>query len=90
MIRVCTEYLLPGMIVAKKIPGVDGGILLESGALLGDEQIALLKAFGYTRHEVTRHYGLLALMVAGAGVLIVRNPRKLEHITRSVVSQSGE
>ncbi|WP_233248549.1 HDOD domain-containing protein [Desulfonatronum sp. SC1] len=47
MIRVCTEYLLPGMILAKKIPGVDGGILLESGTLLGDEQITLLKQVGF-------------------------------------------
>lgn len=46
MIRVCTEYLLPGMILAKKIPGVDGDILLESGTFLGDEQIALLRKTG--------------------------------------------
>jgi putative ABC transport system permease protein len=41
------------------------------GRLIGAqrEQIALLKAFGYTRREVALHYGQLALMVAGAGVL---------------------
>jgi len=41
------------------------------GRLIGAqrEQIALLKAFGYTRREVAVHYGQLALLVAGAGVL---------------------
>lgn len=34
------------MILAKKIPGVDGGVLLESGVQLGGEQIDLLKEFG--------------------------------------------
>ncbi|WP_045223033.1 HDOD domain-containing protein [Desulfonatronum thioautotrophicum] len=46
MIRVCTEYLLPGMILAKKVPGVDGGTFLESGVQLGEKQIDLLKEFG--------------------------------------------
>lgn len=41
------------------------------GRLIGAqrEQIALLKAFGYSRWEVGLHYGQLALLVAGAGVL---------------------
>ena len=41
------------------------------GRLIGAqrEQIALLKAFGYTRWEVGLHYGQLGLLVAGAGVL---------------------
>lgn len=33
------------------------------------EQIALLKAFGYTRREVARHYGQLALLLAAFGLL---------------------
>lgn len=41
------------------------------GRLIGAqrEQIALLKAFGYSRWQVSLHYGQLALLVAGAGVL---------------------
>ncbi len=41
------------------------------GRLVGAQrgQIALLKAFGYTRREVALHYGQLALLVAGAGVV---------------------
>ncbi|MCD9027416.1 ABC transporter permease [Luteimonas sp. BDR2-5] len=41
------------------------------GRLIGAqrEQIALLKAFGYSRWEVALHYGQLALLVAGIGVL---------------------
>ncbi len=41
------------------------------GRLIGAqrEQIALLKAFGYSRWEVGWHYGQLGLLVAGAGVL---------------------
>ena len=41
------------------------------GRLVGAqrEQIALLKAFGYTRAEVAIHYGQLSVLVAGAGVL---------------------
>ncbi|HEX5754844.1 MAG TPA: FtsX-like permease family protein [Arenimonas sp.] len=33
------------------------------------EQIALLKAFGYTRLEVTQHYGKLALLLAALGLV---------------------
>ena len=33
------------------------------------EQIAVLKAYGYSRLEVSRHYAGLVLMMAGAGVL---------------------
>lgn len=41
------------------------------GRLIGSqrEQIALLKAFGYGRRQVAAHYGQLALLVAGVGVL---------------------
>src|SRR5690606_2821892 len=41
------------------------------GRLVGSqrEQIALLKAFGYGRRQVATHYGQLALLVAGVGVL---------------------
>ena len=41
------------------------------GRLIGAqrEQIAVLKAFGYSRWEVGLHYGQLGLLVAGAGVL---------------------
>ncbi|GAB6058779.1 HDOD domain-containing protein [Desulfonatronum parangueonense] len=52
MIRVCTEYLVPGMILARKIPGVDGTTFLESGVLLGEEQIRLLKEFGLSAVSV--------------------------------------
>ena len=41
------------------------------GRLIGAqrEQIALLKAFGYGRWQVAAHYGQLALLLAGVGVL---------------------
>lgn len=41
------------------------------GRLIGAqrEQIALLKAFGYSRWEVSAHYAQLSLLVSGAGVL---------------------
>ena len=41
------------------------------GRLIGAqrEQIALLKAFGYSRWEVGAHYAQLSLLVSGAGVL---------------------
>ena len=32
------------------------------------EQIAVLKAYGYSRHEVSRHYAELVLLMVGAGV----------------------
>lgn len=41
------------------------------GRLIGTqrEQIAVLKAFGYTRWQVGRHYAELVLMMVGAGVV---------------------
>lgn len=46
MNRVCTEHLAPGMILAKKVMGLDDNVLLDSGLVLTQEHLDLLREFG--------------------------------------------
>lgn len=46
MKKICTEYLEPGMILAKDIQGADGSVFLEAGALLDADAIVALEDLG--------------------------------------------
>lgn len=43
MNRVCTEHLTPGMVLAKKVMGPDGDVVLDAGLPLTDEHLELLR-----------------------------------------------
>lgn len=52
MIRVCSEYLLPGMILARKITGPDGGVALDVGQVLDENHVGMLRNLGHTAVHV--------------------------------------
>ncbi len=39
---MCSEYIIPGMMLAKDVTGLDGSVLLEKGKVLDDKDIKLL------------------------------------------------
>lgn len=46
MYRLCTEYLEPGMVLAKNLAGTDGSVFLSAGQELSAEHIATLQEMG--------------------------------------------
>ncbi len=46
MNRVCTEYLQPGMILAKKVTGAGDALVLDAGTVLTWEHVDLLQTIG--------------------------------------------
>ena len=52
MIRVKSEALLPGMVVAHDVKNIDGMLLAPSGCVLSERQINILQAWGVTEVEV--------------------------------------
>lgn len=46
MYRLCTEYLEPGMVLAKNLNGTDGSVLFAAGQELDAEHIATLRDLG--------------------------------------------
>ncbi|MGX9365115.1 HDOD domain-containing protein [Desulfoplanes sp. PS50] len=53
MHKICTEHLLPEMVLAKDVPGADGSTLFARGRSLSDEDIDILRDldFGYVHIE---------------------------------------
>lgn len=52
MIRVKSETLQPGMIVARDVKNIDGMLLVPSGCELSERQINILQAWGVAELEV--------------------------------------
>ena len=52
MIRVKSEELQPGMVVARDVKNIDGMLLAPSGCELSERQINILQAWGVTEVEV--------------------------------------
>ena len=52
VIRVKSEALQPGMIVARDVKNIDGMLLAPSGCELSERQINILQAWGVTELEV--------------------------------------
>ena len=52
MIRVKSEELQPGMVVARDVKNIDGMLLAPSGCELSERQISILQAWGVTEVEV--------------------------------------
>ena len=52
MIRVKSEALLPGMVVAHDVKNIDGMLLAPSGCELSERQINILQAWGVAEVEV--------------------------------------
>jgi len=52
VIRVKSEALQPGMVVARDIKNIDGMLLAPSGCELTERQINILQAWGVTEVEV--------------------------------------
>jgi len=52
VIRIKSEALQPGMVVARDIKNIDGMLLAPSGCQLSERQINILQAWGVTEVEV--------------------------------------
>ncbi len=52
MIRVKSEALQPGMVVARDVKNIDGMLLAPAGCELSERQINILQAWGVTELEV--------------------------------------
>jgi hypothetical protein len=52
VIRVKSEELQPGMVVARDVKNIDGMLLAPSGCELSERQINILQAWGVTEVEV--------------------------------------
>ena len=52
MIRVKSEVLQPGMIVARDVKNIDGMLLAPAGCELSERQIGILQAWGVAELEV--------------------------------------
>ena len=52
MIRVKSEALQSGMVVARDVKNIDGMLLVPSGCELSERQINILQAWGVTEVEV--------------------------------------
>ena len=52
MVRVKSEELQPGMVVARDVKNIDGMLLVPSGCELSERQIGILQAWGVTELEV--------------------------------------
>lgn len=52
MLRVKSEELQPGMIVARDVKNIDGMLLAPSGCELSERQINILQAWGVTELEI--------------------------------------
>ena len=52
MIRIKSEALQPGMVVARDVKNIDGMLLAPSGCQLSERQIGILQAWGITEVEV--------------------------------------
>ena len=52
MIRVKSEALQPGMMVARDVKNIDGMLLAPQGCELSERQINILQAWGVTEVEV--------------------------------------
>jgi hypothetical protein len=52
MIRVKSEALQPGMIVARDVKNIDGMLLAPLGCQLSERQIDILQAWGVVEVEV--------------------------------------
>jgi hypothetical protein len=52
MIRVKSDALQPGMVVARDVKNIDGMLLVPSGCELSERQINILQAWGVTDLEV--------------------------------------
>lgn len=46
MKKICVEYIIPGMMLAKSVNGLDGSVLLEKGKILEENDIELLNDAG--------------------------------------------
>jgi hypothetical protein len=52
VIRIKSEALQPGMVVARDVKNIDGMLLAPSGCQLSERQIGILQAWGITEVEV--------------------------------------
>jgi hypothetical protein len=52
VIRIKSEALQPGMVVARDVKNIDGMLLAPSGCQLSERQIDILQAWGITEVEV--------------------------------------
>ena len=52
MVRVKSEELQPGMVVARDVKNIDGMLLVPSGCELSERQIGVLQAWGVTDLEI--------------------------------------
>ncbi len=52
MIRLKSEELQPGMVVARDVKNIDGMLLVPSGCELSERQIGILQAWGVTELEI--------------------------------------
>jgi hypothetical protein len=52
VIRLKSEALQPGMVVARDVKNIDGMLLTPSGCALSERQINILQAWGVTEVEV--------------------------------------
>jgi hypothetical protein len=52
VIRVKSEALQPGMVVARDVKNIDGMLLAPSGCQLSERQITILQAWGVAELEV--------------------------------------
>ncbi len=52
MVRVKSEELKPGMVVARDVKNIDGMLLVPSGCELSERQIDILQAWGVTEMEI--------------------------------------
>jgi hypothetical protein len=52
MVRVKSDALLPGMVVARDVKNIDGMLLAPAGCELSERQVGILQAWGVTEVEV--------------------------------------
>jgi hypothetical protein len=52
VVRVKSEELKPGMVVARDVKNIDGMLLAPSGCELSERQIGILQAWGVTELEI--------------------------------------